>query len=112
MPRKKSKKPFKFLTPHALGVPTNIGVGPLGFRAALEVDPRGERNRSYHHGLDQPDLTAILDGSDPGPSRIEFCERKGEAQESRAPDTSTAVPIDDIEQEHRLTSKCSESLPP
>ena len=112
MPRKKSKKPFKFLTPHALGIPTNIAVGPLGFRAALEVDPTGERNRSYHDGLDQPDLTAILDGSDPEPSRIEFCEREGEAEEFHAPGTSTAVAIHEIEQGHRPTGECYESLPP
>ena len=112
MPRKKSKKPFKSLTTLALGIPTNIGVGPLGFRAALEADPIGERNRSYHHGLDQPDFTAILDGSDPEPSRIEFCEREGEAQESDAPGTSTAVATHDIEQELRPTGECYESLPP
>ena len=106
MPGKKSKKPFKFFTPPLLAIPANIAVGPLGFRAALEVDPIGERNRSYHDGLDQPDLTAILDGSDPEPSRIEFCEREGEAQESDAPGTSTAVATHDIEQGHRPTSEC------
>ena len=112
MPRKKSKKPFKSLTTLALGIPTNIAIGPLGFRAALEADPIGERNRSYHRELDRPDLTAILDGSDPEPSRIEFCEREGEAQESHAPGTSTAVPTHDIEQGHHSTSECYESLPP
>ena len=107
MPRKKSKKPFKSLTTLALGIPTNIGVGPLGFRAALEADPIGERNRSYHRELDRPDLTAILDGSDSGPSRIEFREREGTAQESHAPGTSIAAAIHDIEQGHRPTSECN-----
>ena len=104
MLKKKSKKPFKSLTTLALGIPANIGVGPLGFRAALEANPIGEQNRSYHHGLDRPDFTAILDGSDPGPSWIEFREREGTAQESHAPGTSTAAAIHDIEQGHHTTS--------
>ena len=30
-----------------MGIPTNIAVGPLGFRADLDIGPKGERNRSY-----------------------------------------------------------------
>ena len=46
MVNKKSKKPFGFFTASSLGVPTNIAVGPLGFRAALDADAKGEQNRS------------------------------------------------------------------
>ena len=48
MPGKKSKKPFKFFTTRSLAIPANIAVGPLGFRAVLDVDPEGERNYPYH----------------------------------------------------------------
>ena len=111
MPRKKSKKPFKPLTARALGISTNIAVGPLGFRAALEANPKGERKRSYH-GLDQLHSAAISDGNDLEPSRIEFRESEGGAQEPHAPGTSTTVAIHDIEQGHHPTSECYESLPP
>ena len=43
MANKKSKKPFKFFTASSLGVPANIAVGPLGFQAALDANPKGER---------------------------------------------------------------------
>ena len=48
MPGKKSKKPFKFFTTHSLAIPANIAVGPLGFRAVVDVNPEGERNHPYH----------------------------------------------------------------
>jgi len=42
---KKSPKPSqKYIH---LGIPINIAVGPLGFRAELDTDPRGNRDRSY-----------------------------------------------------------------
>ena len=29
----------------SLGIPTNVAIGPLGFRAELDIGPKGERNR-------------------------------------------------------------------
>ena len=46
-PDKKSKKPPKLSQKHiVLGIPTNIAVGPLGFRAELDIGPKGEQGRS------------------------------------------------------------------
>jgi hypothetical protein len=43
---KKSKKSLKSLPNHLLlGIPTNVAVGPLGFRAELGVNPNGEQSR-------------------------------------------------------------------
>ena len=40
---KKSKKSLESFRRHvSLGIPTNIAVGPLGFRAELDIDPKGE----------------------------------------------------------------------
>jgi len=40
---KKSKKSFKSSQRHiSLGIPTNIAAGPLGFRAELDIGPKGE----------------------------------------------------------------------
>lgn len=50
MPAKKSKKPSKLPKSLLLGIATNVAVGPLGFRAALDINPKGDRNRS-HPGL-------------------------------------------------------------
>ena len=30
-----------------MGIPTNIAVGPLGFRAELDTGAKGERSRPY-----------------------------------------------------------------
>ena len=30
-----------------LGIPTNIAAGSLGFRAGMDVDPQGNRDRSH-----------------------------------------------------------------
>jgi len=39
---KKSKKSFTPSKKHLLlGIPSNIAVGPLGFRAELDIDPEG-----------------------------------------------------------------------
>jgi len=41
---KKDKKPTKSSQRHiSLGIPTNIAVGPLGFRAELDIGPKGEQ---------------------------------------------------------------------
>ena len=47
--REKSKKLPKYSQRHlSLGIPTNIAAGPLGFRAELDIGPKGERGRSCH----------------------------------------------------------------
>ena len=56
---KRSKKPVKPQKHLLLGIPSNIAVGPLGFRAELDINPEGEWNRSYHDlEVDHPDSTA------------------------------------------------------
>ena len=49
MSHKKSKKePFRPLAKHLFfGIPANIAVGPLGFRAELDVNPKGEPSCSH-----------------------------------------------------------------
>ena len=45
---KKSKKSLKYSQRDIfLGIPTNIAAGPLGFRAELDVSPKGEKSRSF-----------------------------------------------------------------
>ena len=46
---KKPKKSLKSPQRHiSLGIPTNIAAGPLGFRAELDIGPKGEQRRLYH----------------------------------------------------------------
>jgi len=46
---KKSKKSLEPSQRHiSLGIPTNIAIGPLGFRAELDVDPKSEQGRPYY----------------------------------------------------------------
>ena len=107
MSGKKSKKPLRPLEKHLLfGIPANIAAGPLGFRAELDVNPKGERI-CPHRGLraDRTDPTAISDEKNPNPSRIVFRRRESEPQGSPVPGTSTAV---DIEPGDHLTSEYSE----
>ena len=57
---KKSKKSLKSSQRHiSLGIPTNVAVGPLGFRAELDVGPKGEQRHSRYQDLEvaRPDLT-------------------------------------------------------
>jgi len=43
---KKSKKLLKSSRRHiSLGIPTNIAIGPLGFRAELDIGSKGESSR-------------------------------------------------------------------
>ena len=108
MPGKKSKGSSKAFTNLLLGIPTNIAVGPLGFQAALDVNPKGKRNRSYL-GMsgDRADPAAIIDGDNPEPSQIVPRKRGSGAQDPPAPGPSTAVEIRDIEEVDRPTSECS-----
>jgi hypothetical protein len=44
---KKSKKSPRLSQQHlVLGLPTNVAVGPLGFRAELDIGPKGGETRS------------------------------------------------------------------
>ena len=106
MPGKKSKKSSKAFTNLLLGIPTNIAVGPLGFQAALDVNPKGKQDRSYF-GLsgDRADPAAILDKGNPEPSRIVPRERGSGAQDPPAPGPSTAVETRDIEEVDRPTGE-------
>ncbi|KAF9778477.1 hypothetical protein BJ322DRAFT_498179 [Thelephora terrestris] len=77
-----NKKPKKSLGCPAkhllLGIPTNIAVVPLDFRAVLDVDPKDENN--------------------PEPSRIESVKRESEAPKLPIAGSSIVVAIPDIEQ--------------
>jgi len=45
--KKKAKKPPKPSQRYlSLGIPTNVAVGPLGFRTELDIDPKGEQSLS------------------------------------------------------------------
>ena len=105
---KKSKKPLKKNL--LMGIPTNIAVGPLGFRAELDIDPKSKPDHlsCYYLGANPPDLPAPLDERDPGPSRI--VSHKVE-QEAPGPSTSQtlapAVAIGDTEPENFHLGECS-----
>ena len=77
---KKLKKPLKSsqrLVP--LGVPTNIAVGPLGFHADLDIDPKGEQTCCHRDfEIAEPDPTVLLDEKDTRAGRIVFQENKDE----------------------------------
>ncbi|KAF9777553.1 hypothetical protein BJ322DRAFT_1096259 [Thelephora terrestris] len=81
MPAKKSKKPSKLPKNLLLGIATNVAVGPLGFRAALDTNPKDENN--------------------PEPSRIVFCEGESGGREPPVAGTSATVAIHDIEEVDR-----------
>ena len=108
---KKSKKLQKRFQKHLfLGIPTNIAVGPLGFRAELDTDPIGDKNRPRHNlAADRSDSSiAMLDENNPGPSRIVF-DNKSEDQGLHAPETSIPSGVIDHGTEHRSdpASECS-----
>jgi len=109
--KKKSGKPLKLSQhPASLGIPTNIAVGPLGFRAELDVDPTGEESCFYHDlAADRPDLsTATLDANNPGPSRVVFRDKTSGNQDLHVPETLTTGGMIDRAAERRndLTGGC------
>ena len=59
-----------------LGIPTNIAAGPLGFRAELDIGPKGEQDRLSRLRADQPDPTATLDKKDTRASRVVFRDKE------------------------------------
>ena len=63
----------------SLGIPTNVAIGPLGFRAELDIGPKGEPSRPYRDlEADGPDLIVVPDEKDTRASRIVFQESKNE----------------------------------
>ena len=88
---KKSKKSLKSSQRHiSLGLPTNIAVGPLGFRAQLDTDSKGRRDRSYRDlESDQSDSTMTIDEKDAKASRIVFHNNESGDQGHPVPESST-----------------------
>jgi len=87
----KTKESAKLPRQHiSLGIPTNVAVGPVGFRAELDVGPKGEQRHS-RRGLevDRPDSTMMLDVKDTRAPRIVFIDRGGRSEGLPAPGTST-----------------------
>ena len=77
-----------------LGIPTNIAAGPLGFRAELDINPKGEQDRLSRLRADEPDSTVTPDKKGAGVSRIVARDEKHQDQGDHAPgtlSTSTAV---------------------
>jgi hypothetical protein len=110
---KKSKKSPKPPQRHIiLGIPANIGVGPLGFRAELDIGSKGEQSRCYHDlEADKPDPTAVPDEKDARASRIVFRDEGGGGQELPAPEASTSgVTVDGIEHGNDPAGECFRSL--
>lgn len=104
---KKSKKSLKSSRRHiSLGIPANIAVGPLGFRAELDVGPKGEKFHPYHNMGDRPDWTVIVDENDPRTSRIVFCDKNSEDKGLPAPGTSTLGAVVDTGHSFNPMSEC------
>jgi len=87
--RKKSPEP-----PQQLGISTGTITGP-GFRAGMDIDPKGGRNRSYQDlEVDRVDLTMILDERDSRGPRVVFQDESGGGQNIPAPGASTFGVLD------------------
>ena len=110
---KKPKKSFKSSQRHiSLGIPTNIAAGPLGFRAELDFDPKGEQSRSRHDlEVDGTDLSAILDEKGVGASQIIFRDGKSEDHGLAVTDVlATGSTVSSIEHGSDPTSEHFSSL--
>jgi len=90
---KKSKKTLKSSRRHiSLGIPANTAVGPLGFRAELDIGPKGEMGLSHRNlAADRSDSSTVtLDKGDTRASRIVFNDKRDGDQGGIAPETSAA----------------------
>ena len=87
---KRSEKPLKPSQRHvSLGIPTNVAIGPLGFRAELDIEPLGGWGFSPHDlGADRTGSTAVLDENDTRASRIVFYDKKSEDRKHPTLETS------------------------
>jgi hypothetical protein len=106
---KKSKESLKSSQRHtSLGIPTSTAAGPLGFRADLDIGPKGEQSRSYHDlEADGPDPT-VEDEKDTRTSRIVFQENKSEGQGLAATEFSTpGAVVGSTEDGNDPASECS-----
>ena len=84
--KKSPEKPQQHIS---LGISTNIAAGPLGFRAELDIGPKGELDRLSRLQADRPDLTVTLDKKDTRASRIVFHNEDREDQALPTPGTPT-----------------------
>jgi hypothetical protein len=106
---KKSKKSPRLSQQHlVLGLPTNVAAGPLGFRAELDIGPKGEETRFYHGFWSRPTwFDTTLDEESPRTSRIAFHDKRSEGQQLPAPETSTpSVAVASTEHGNDLTGEC------
>ena len=108
---KDSRKPSQRLL--SLGIPTNVAIGPLGFRAELDIGPKGEPSRPYRDlEADGPDPTVVPDEKDTIASRIVFQESKNEDQGLPATEISMSVAVvGGTEHENDAAGECFWSLP-
>lgn len=90
---KKPKKSFRpSQRPISLaGIPTGVALGPVGFLAELDPNPRGEHACS-RRDLEayRSDSTMTIDENDTGGSRIVYNDTGGRSEGLLAPGTSTA----------------------
>ena len=96
----------------SLGIPTNVAIGPLGFRAELDIDPKGERCPYRDLEVDGPDPTTVLDEKDTRASRIVFQENKSEDRGLPATEVPTLVAVaGGTEHGNDVAGECFWSLP-
>ena len=97
----------------SLGIPTNVAIGPLGFRAEFDTGHKCERSRPYRDlEADGPDLTVVPDEKDTGASRIVLQERKNEGPGFPATEIPTPVAgVSDAEHGNDATGECFWYLP-
>ena len=97
----------------SLGIPTNVAIVPLGFRAELDIGPKGERCRPYRDlEADGPDPTVVPDEKDTRASRIVFQESKNEDQGLTATEIPTPVAVVGVTKHGNDTAgECFWSLP-
>lgn len=106
------KKPKKSLKPSqrhlSLGIPTNIAAGPLGFRAELDIGPKGKRDRlsRFRSNLSNLTVTQAEDGT--RASQIVYQDKEREGQGLPAPGTpTTGSVVGGDELGNGPTSECS-----
>jgi len=103
---KRSKKSLKPSQHIILGIPTNIAAGPLGFRAELDIEPKGEKGCPHHDfKTDRSDPTETLDEKNPRASRIVFFDKERDGQGDPVQEASTSGAVIGSEQGNGLTSE-------